>query len=264
MGAMSITDESSARARRPADSTAADLAEVRGPGVLARKLSRILPLSEAECATLDLVEGRQETLRSGVDIVREGDSPSDFCALVDGCAYRYKQFPGGRRQIFALLLPGDLCELRSIIAKSADHGVRTLTPATLAKTSGDRMLMAVATQPKIAEALWRAALLDEAMLRAWLLNLGMRKAPARMAHLFCELEYRVREIGLCQEDGSFRLPLTQQDLGDSLGLTSVHVNRVLQFLRAESLIEFHNGVLNIIDMASLRALADFDEAYLRP
>jgi len=230
---------------------------------LTRKLNSVLPLSAAEHLTLDAVQGVSTLVKAGAHIVREGDRPTGFCVLLDGWAFRYKRLPGGQRQIFALLLPGDLCEIRSMISSHADHGVCTLTPATLVRTPADKMLAAVRDHPRIAEALWRAALLDEAIMRAWLFNLGLRKAPARMAHLFCELACRLRAIDPTSDDGAFRLPLTQQELGESLGLTSVHVNRVLQYLRAESLIDFRNGVLKVLDMARLRTLGEFDERYLK-
>ncbi len=229
---------------------------------LAHQLDGVCLLSPAEIDALRRIEGPPTEVRAGGHVFREGDHPGALCLLLEGWAYRYKRLSGGRRQIFAVLLPGDICESRSAASGRADHGVCALTSSRVAWTPDDQLTDATREFPRIAEGLWRARLLDESLLRAWLLNLGLRKAPARVAHLFCELACRTRAAGLMQPDESFAFPMTQLELGDSLGLTSVHVNRVLQALRAQGLIDLKNGVLRILDNPSLRKLAGFDERYL--
>lgn len=115
--------------------------------------------------------------------------------------------------------------------------------------------------PRIAHALRWATLVDEAVLREWMAGLGRREAAERMAHLFCELLLRLQQVGLADEDGC-DLPISQADLADILGLTSVHVNRTLRHLREMNLVVLKRRRLNVIDVSRLRAFCDFDPAYL--
>jgi len=234
-----------------------------GANALARKLARIGSLSGPDHLALAQMYARPVEVRSGSAILREGEAQRGVCVLLDGWACRYKRLAGGRRQIFAILLPGDLCDARGLVQADADHGVSALTSVLIARTPIETMSVVMRDHPRIAEAVRQAALLEQKALRAWLLNLGVRKARERVAHLFCELSYRTGEIGLWLENGAFRLPLTQQEIGESLGLTSVHVNRVLQGLRAEGLLDFSNGVLHIPDVEYLRRISGFDQRYLK-
>ena len=169
--------------------------------------------------------------------------------------------PDGARQITAYLIPGDFCDLHVTILRQMDHSITALTPATVAFVPHGEMEALTAERPALVRALWWATLVDEAVLRAWIVNLGRRDAYESIAHLMCELHVRMEQVGLV-ENGRFDLPLTQEELADSLGLTPVHVNRILQRLRADGLIILRERLLTILDVAGLRKVAGFDPNYL--
>jgi CRP-like cAMP-binding protein len=165
--------------------------------------------------------------------------------------------PDGGRQITGFLLPGDICDTGAAILKQTDHSIFALTQVKIASIT--RAALIEATRER--QAFWWASLVDEAVLRTWIVNLGRRDAHARIAHLLCELHARMKRVGLIQ-DGEFSLPLTQEQLADALGLTSVHVNRTLQRLRAEGLVALRNRTLTILDTERLSEVAGFDAGYL--
>ena len=182
-------------------------------------------------------------------------------AVLEGWAARYKVLPDGSRQIVAFLIPGDFCNLHVTILREMDHGIVALTPARVAYTAQGAMDDLTRGRVEIGGALWRATLIDEAVLRAWIVNIGGRDARERVAHLFCELHARLSLVGLTS-DGHFDLPLTQEVIAEAMGLTPVHVNRTLQDLRAEDLIVFRSGVLTIPDVQRLQEVAGFEPKYL--
>ncbi len=245
-----------------------EMPDLSGPDIapsvnaLIRKLERFSPLSLADRLAIDDLDASSEWVAPGKSILIEGDSPEIVLPLLEGLAYRHKDFRDGRRQILSLIVPGDICGGHGERLGAADYGVRSLTRARIVRIDSDRFLELLQTHPAIAVALHRSMLVDQAVMRAWIVNLGQRHAHERIAHLLCELAHRMSDCDLILAHGGFELPLTQQDLGSALGLTSVHINRVLQQLRAERLIEFHNGILQIHDLGRLQALADFDATYL--
>ena len=169
--------------------------------------------------------------------------------------------PDGGRQILAYLVPGDLCDIHNFVLKTMDHAIGLLSPAKVAFIAPDAMLEIMERHPRVARALWWATLVDEAVLREWLVNLGQREAYERVAHLLAEMWLRLRAVGLAEGD-SFRLPLTQRELGDTTGLTPVSVNRALQRLRAEGLITLEQKELVIHDTQALLNVSDFEPNYL--
>lgn len=181
--------------------------------------------------------------------------------LVEGWACRYKILRDGKRQIMAYLVPGDLCDVHIFILKQMDHSIGLLSDAKVVAIAKDKILQLFEEHPNLARALWWSTLTDEAVLREWLVNMGQRDAYDRVAHLLTELWLRLRTVGLTN-DGSFELPVTQTDLGDTLGLTSVHVNRTLQRLRVEGLIDLSRGRLHILDVPKLMAVTHFEPNYL--
>src|SRR5687768_12945314 len=195
------------------------------------------------------------------DVISDGDNPEHVHLVLDGWAARYKLLADGSRQITAFLIPGDFCDAHVAILRHMDHAIVALTPATVAYISPALFDDLPRQRPELARALWWATLVDEAVLRAWIVNLGRRDAYAGIAHLICELHARLRNVGLV-EHGCFELPLTQEVFADALGLTPVHTNRVLQRLRAEKLITLRGGTLSILDAEGLRRAADFDPDYL--
>lgn len=226
------------------------------------KLGRFVPLGEEEREVL-LTLGRQaRRLRRGTDLIAEGDKPDSVFLLLEGWAYRYKSMVDGGRQIMAYLLPGDLCDVQIFLFEEMDHSIGLLSEALVAKIPAAEMLDMMDRYPRIERALMWATLVDEATLREWLLNVGQRNALQRLAHLFCELCVRLNVVQLVDDTGTFVLPLTQAELGDTTGMTTVHVNRSLQKLRQDKLIVSRDGRLTILDFARLAEVAGFNPAYL--
>ena len=228
---------------------------------LARKLSSFVDLSPDDCRHLDDLCTDTRTWGAGGTLIREGERPEVVFLLLDGWACRYKLLPDGSRQIMAYLIPGDLCDIHIFILKAMDHSIGLLSEANVAAISKAAMQRTLEERPAIARALFWSTLVDEATLREWLVNMGQRDAYARLAHLFCEMWLRMKQIGLTHGN-SFTLPVTQEELGDTMGLTSVHVNRVLQRLRAEGLLSLARGQMTLHDIDRLREIAGFDPNYL--
>lgn len=193
-------------------------------------------------------------------IIREGERPDHVHLLIEGWAARYKLLPDGARQITAFLIPGDFCDLHVTILGEMDHGIATLTRSKVAFISRSTM-DALTERPSLAKAFWWSTLVDEAVLRAWIVNVGRRDAFEAIGHLICELYVRMRNVGLAEGD-RFEVPLTQEEIADALGLTPVHVNRVLQRLRSADLISFRQGVLTIHDYRALESASGFNPNYL--
>lgn len=228
---------------------------------LVLKLERGVALSAVEKRALNALVSNSRIVGDRQDLISEGENPKCVRLIMEGLAYRYKALPGGQRQIMALLVPGDFCDVRISLLREMDHSVGTLTKCRVVEIPNDAIERITAAHPGIRRAFWWATLVDEAILREWLVGMGQRPADQRLAHLFCELHVRFKTVGLAPAS-SFDLPLSQIDLGDVLGLSPVHVNRVLQSLRSQQLIAFNSGKVVIPDVGRLRKLAGFDDAYL--
>jgi CRP-like cAMP-binding protein len=228
---------------------------------LLRKLDHFNPLPETERHRL--VEACQPVRRLAAkeDLIREGDPPQGVNLLLEGFAFRYKLMPDGRRQILGYFVPGDICDLRVFILRRMDHSIAALTPAQVAVIPGDTIMGLTETFPRITRALWWSTLVEEAITRESLVTLGQRSATERLAHLICELYHRLAAVGMVR-DGGYDFPVTQAELGDTLGLSSVHVNRTLQELRRQGLITLRDKDLRIHDLPALEELAIFDPTYL--
>ncbi|WP_366849543.1 Crp/Fnr family transcriptional regulator [Methylobacterium sp.] len=194
--------------------------------------------------------------------MRDGDRPSQCCLLLSGWACRYKLLSEGRRQILSFHIPGDPPDLQSLHIQTMDHSLATLTEAKVAFISHESLRDLTARFPGIAAILWRDTLVDAAVFREWMVGMGRRSAFERIAHLFCELYLKLQAVGLA-ENYRCPLPVTQADLGDALGLSNVHVNRVLQEMRGKSLITLRSHTLVIEDWRELLRFAEFDPSYLR-
>jgi CRP-like cAMP-binding protein len=228
--------------------------------LLTRKLEAFGPLPDADKRLLDDVIQPAQRVGARMDLIREGDAPSDVNLILEGFACRYKMIPDGTRQIMAYLVPGDFCDLHVFILEAMDHTIATLSSCTVVKIPRAQILELM-ERPAIARAFWWAALVDEATLREWLVNIGARPAEHRVAHLLCELLLRLEAVGLTNGD-TYELPITQAELADTVGLTSVHVNRVLQRLRGDGLITLKGKHLVIRDVARLKAFSGFNPNYL--
>ncbi|MET0222397.1 MAG: Crp/Fnr family transcriptional regulator [Bradyrhizobium sp.] len=228
--------------------------------LLARKLEGFVRLDDGDRKYLDEIVRPVRRVLAHTDIIKEGDAPSDVRLILQGFACRNKVTPDGDRQIMAYLLPGDFCDVHVAILKQMDHSITTLSDCDVVEIP-IASIEGMTTRPNLARALWWATLVDEATLREWLVNLGTRDARQKVAHLFCELLVRLRVVGLAN-GREYKLPITQQDLADTVGLSNVHVNRVLQGMRADGLIELESKVLTILDFDALVTISHFNPNYL--
>ena len=226
---------------------------------LIRKLSAAHDLTEDDRAVLVRLCGQPRRIAARRDIIRYGDTPGDVHLVLDGFAHRYKMLPDGKRQIVAVLVPGDFCDLHVAILGRMDHSIAALTTCTIVDIPAATVRDLTENHPRITRALWWATLVDEGVLREWLVGMGQREAPKRMAHFFCEMLLRLQLVGLADAD-SFDLPFTQDELGDVLGMTAVHANRTLRDLREEWLIDLERRHLTILDVNRLKAFCAFDPA----
>jgi CRP-like cAMP-binding protein len=229
---------------------------------LIRKLESIGELSDDDRQAIAALPLRVKSLRMDEDAVRDGDVPSECCLLIDGFMHRYKVLPDGKRQILAFHTPGDIPDLQSLHLTTMDHSLAATISSHVAFIPHDAIRKLIRRAPKTGDLLWRDTLIDAAIFRAWIVGLGQRSARGHLAHLMCEMFLRLKAIGLA-DGNTCKLPLTQGDLGDALGLSTVHVNRTLQELRGEGLIEFHGGRLKILDWPLLKQAAQFDPTYLQ-
>ena len=195
------------------------------------------------------------------DLIREGDRPGPVFIVLEGWVCRYKILPNGSRQILAYLMPGDSCDLHIGLLAEMDHSIQTITPATVATVERDEMDKIFDRHRGVAKAMYLGQLIDEGTMRAWITSMGRRASIERVAHLMCELYLRARNVGLTLEP-RFSLPLSQAMLADSLGMTPVHLNRVMKELRASGAMTLQRGSLVIEDPNRLIRIAGFDENYL--
>jgi CRP-like cAMP-binding protein len=216
--------------------------------------------AEEESALRDIL-GEPVDLPAAHTFVHRGEELGYSTLLIEGMMARYKDLSDGQRQITHLHVPGDFADLHSFSLKYLDHAVMTLTPCRIIRVWHDRLRAITERMPHLTRVLWFSTTLDACIHREWEVSLGRRSALQRTAHLFCELQVRLAIVGMADEFG-FALPLTQTTLAECLGLTSVHVNRVLRELREDGLVEFRSGRVTIHDLARLRDLAEFDPAYL--
>jgi CRP-like cAMP-binding protein len=228
---------------------------------LLRKLESIVDLSAEDRQGLLALPITVKSLDADRDIVRERDRPTECALVLEGFVCRYKLIADGKRQITGFYLPGDIPDLQSLYVEVMDHSLGTLTATRVALFPHDSIRSLLRRHPSLAEAFWRDTLIDAAMFREWMIGLGRRDAYARIAHLFCELFVRHRAVRLTNGDG-FDLHATQAELGDALGLSTVHVNRVLQDLRKDGLIALRGKRLTILKWDELKRAGEFDPLYL--
>ena len=225
------------------------------------KLRAFNILSPEGEAALSHAIARPRRLATRHDLIREGDRPGPVFVILEGWACRYKVLPSGTRQVLAYLMPGDSCDLHVGLLAEMDHSIQTITPALVATVERAEMDSILDCHRSVANAMYIAQLIDEGTMRAWITSMGRRTSSERVAHLMCELYLRARNIGLTSEP-TFTLPLSQLLLADSLGMTAVHLNRVLKKLSLAGAIELRRGKLIICDPRALAQIAGFDDNYL--
>ena len=229
--------------------------------LMIRKLDSIFPLSDEERRALRDVPVQVQMVKADQDIVRIGDRPSQCCLLVEGYTCVYKLTAEGKRQIMALHVPGDMPDLQSLHLRVMDISIATMSPCTVGFIQHEDLRRVCERYARITGAFWRETLVDASIFREWLLNIGRREAYTRMAHLLCEFQVKLKAVGLAK-DGTFDLPITQVELADAIGVSAVHVNRVLQELRSAGLILSKGTQITIPDWERLKEVAEFDPLYL--
>jgi CRP-like cAMP-binding protein len=228
---------------------------------MVRRLERRTPLSAEDREALTAVPHHIRTVPAGAHLVRDGDAADQCALLLSGFAYRYKITGDGGRQILSLHMPNEFVDLQNSLLDRSDHSVQTLTEADIAAIPAAAMRDLAARRPAIAQALWIDTLIDASIFREWIVNVGRRDSRARVAHLLCEFGVRLKASGN-GDVGRYELPMTQEQLADAVGLTSVHVNRVLRQLAEEGLIARDRRSITINDWDRIRAAGDFNERYL--
>jgi len=229
---------------------------------LIEKLSRRDVVTAEERDALAQLLGPIRTVAAGRALIEPGDRPGFSTFLINGLCARFNLTADGGRQLTEINVPGDFVDLHSLLMRQMDHGVLALTDCVIAPAAHEDLRRLTERQPHLTRLLWLETVVDGAIHRQWLVAMGQQNAASRLAHLMCELYRRMDAVGLVTASG-FALPITQADLGDILGLTQVHVNRVLMELRRRGLLEWRAGLVTIIDWDGLASLGQFDPTYLR-
>jgi CRP-like cAMP-binding protein len=229
------------------------------------------PLIEQLTAREHITNGEQQILQSLVTSVKEvgagkvivsaGARTSESCLVLEGLACQYKALSKRRRQITAFYLPGDFVDLHSFILRRVDQAILALTACTIGIVSHQSLLDVTEHHPRLTRLLWLCTLIDAATYREWVAAMGHLSAQARTAHLFCELFVRLKLAGRINQN-SFSLPITQTKLAEALGVSNVHINRILRQLRATDVVRWENDTVTIVDWKQLHQIAHFDPAYL--
>lgn len=229
--------------------------------VLAKKLDTFLPLSVDELSYLAEMQSRSRHIKRGENLTHEGQTGHKVFVIHAGWSCSYKSLSNGTRQIISFPLAGDCVGVRSALLRTADHSFSTLTDTSVSEVETSRMMHLFAEFPRLGAALLWAASRDEAMIVEHLVNIGRRNAIERTAHFFMELADRLHLIGQVT-DNEYRCPLNQYVLADALGLSAIHINRVLRQLREKQLLTFRSGRVKIHDLDALRKLAGYQSGYL--
>lgn len=228
---------------------------------LVHRIAGIRHLNEAEQHALATLHIVRRTFAQHQDIVHQSEQPGHCCLIVQGWACRSRTLQQGERQILSFHIAGDLPDLHSLHLNVTDHSFTSLTPVTAGFISHSQIHNLIETHPRLGSAFWKYTLIDAAIYREWIVGMGRKEALPRMAHLLCEVFLRMQAARLTAHF-SCPLPITQLDMSDALGLTSVHVNRVLRDLRQEELIALNHRTLTILNWPRLMAIAEFDSTYL--
>ncbi len=228
---------------------------------LARKLIQFIELSPDELGCLDRLQAHNRSFDRRVNLRTEGEREEQCFILQDGWACCYKLLMDGRRQIINFAVPGDFLGLRSVLFRVSDHSVASVTPVQVSSFSGRELFEIINRFPRVAVAILWALSCEEAIVVEHLVNLGRRNALERVAHFLIEFGERLQVVGLATDQG-YECPFTQEDLADALGLSAIHVNRILRQLREQQLLTLSHGNLQIHDLPGLAALAQFSDQYL--
>ncbi len=226
-----------------------------------RRLERRSPLGQADRKALLELPHTAKRFPSHAHLIRDGDRPENCNLLLSGFAYRYKLTGGGGRQIISLHMASEFVDLQNSFLRQSDHSVQTLTECEVAIVPTAAIEALALARPAVGRVLWIDTLIDSSIFREWVVNVGRRDSRARVAHILCEFSLRLEAAGLAKNH-HYELPMTQEQLADAVGLTSVHVNRVLRQLGEEGLIQRDKRKIVIQDWQRMRDVGDFNERYL--
>jgi CRP-like cAMP-binding protein len=224
---------------------------------LLKRLRAVSALDEEDVAAIRSIPVAVKNYRANQPIVSDGQRPTECCLLVDGFCFRSKTTSGGLSQILSIHVPGEMPDLQSLYLHVMDHDLLALTDCVLGFISHAALRDLIRARVGVTEALWRDTLIDAAMFREWIVNIGQRPALNRLAHTIVEMRERLKIIGRVK-DAQFEMPLTQEQIGDAMGITPVHVSRTIKQLRQENVADLYRGRVTILNEAKLEELADFD------
>jgi CRP-like cAMP-binding protein len=228
---------------------------------IVRRLETRVPLQEEDRAAIRALPFVYRTLEPASYLLREGEPPELCAVLLSGFAYRHKVTGEGERQILSVHMPGEFLDLQNSFLEVADHNVQALTRVEVAIVPVSAIRAIALSHPRVGEAMWIDTLIDAAIFREWIVNVGRRDAISRISHLLCEFALRLERGGL-SEHYRYELPMTQEQIADATGLTSVHVNRVLKELGRLGVITREKRAVEIVNWDRLSAIGDFNARYL--
>ena len=229
---------------------------------LTMKLEQFTRFDQDERLRLnELLTYPTKTYARGQSIIAEGEKVEDIHLVLVGLAARTKILRNGDRQMMAFLISGDLCDVEVFVLEAMDHSITAMCDTTCVLIPANAMRDLLTESSNLTRALWWSTMVDSAILREWIIDHGSRDARERLAHLFYEMLVRYRIVGETTDD-AFPFLITQEDLGDAMGMTSVHANRMLQQLRSEGLIELKGKTLTVLDPPGLKKAARFESSYL--
>jgi CRP-like cAMP-binding protein len=226
-----------------------------------RKLEQRVLSSQEDRSAFYALPFSIKSLNTHSYIIREQDLTKTCCILLSGFAFRSKIVGAGGRQILSIHIPGDMLDLQHAFLGVADHSIQMMTAGDVAYVAAGAVQELAFSFPAIGRAMWLETLVEASIFREWIANVGRRDARTRVAHFLCEIAVRLQSAEL-MTGNRYELPMTQEQIGDATGLTSVHVNRTLRLLRAEGLITSDRRAIQIEDWKALSAIGDFSTTYL--
>jgi CRP-like cAMP-binding protein len=229
--------------------------------LLARKLNLHHRLSEDDQQAILALPHKIRRLEAQSYILREGDRPDRCAVLLQGYAFRHKLTGEGARQILAINIPGEALDFQNLFLEEADHNVQMLSRGVVAEISRESIEELILSHSEVGRAILITTLVEASIFREWAVNIGQRNSRSRIAHLLCEFAYRLTSQNLNTEE-VYELPITQEQLADATGLTPVHVNRVLQGLQREGLLERDRRMIRFPSWERMQDVADFNPRYL--
>lgn len=227
----------------------------------AKKISSFVRLGPDEIQSVSDLYKRRRKFSPGEELVHEGEVDQSAYIMAAGWAISYKMLEDGSRQIVNVLIPGDFLGVRSVLFRTSDHNVEPITDIEASEVTKSELFETFSKTPRLATAVLWAVSRDEAMVVEHLVGVGQRPAAERTAHLMLELSTRLHLVGVGDRTG-YDCPLTQYHLADAMGLSPVHVNRVLRDIREQGLMTFQNGRVTFDDFDGLVDFAQFDRSYL--